>query len=106
VNNSMPQIVPVQGWGAGVSTYHRLLSAGKADFFGHQFSARAERRPSSLASATSTRLSKNVAPPPRSVRAVGVVAFTFVPPVCLLHQVPSATATPGLTVSPTIARAR
>src|SRR5262249_48237106 len=55
---------------------------------------------------TSTRLSKNVAPPPRSVNAVAVVALQFAPPTAFDHQTPNVTTTPGLTVSPTTARAR
>src|SRR5688572_6328861 len=56
--------------------------------------------------ATSTRLSKNVAPPPRSVRAVEVAALQFGPPAYFDHHTPKETTTPGFTVSPTTARAR
>src|SRR5438132_918795 len=59
-----------------------------------------------LAAATSTRLSKKVAPPPRSVSAVLVVALQLTRSgVYLFHQIPCVTTTPALTVSPTTARA-
>src|SRR5215472_6513244 len=55
---------------------------------------------------TSTRLSKKVAPAPRSVRRVLVVVLQLTPSaVYLFHQTPCETTTPGLTVSPTTARA-
>src|SRR5207244_9841195 len=72
--------------------------AGFQGFFG--------TRPGQTAD-TSTRLSKNVAPPPRSVRAVLVVVLQFTPSaVYRVHQIPSDTTTPGFTVSPTTAFAR
>src|SRR5262249_38321705 len=47
---------------------------------------------------TSTRLSKNVAPPPMSVRTVAVVRFTLLRPgLSLLQYRPVATATAGRT---------
>src|SRR5438093_9409083 len=55
---------------------------------------------------TSTKLSKNVAPPPRSVRRVGVVELQLrSPKLCLFHQMLGVTTTPGRTLSPTRARA-
>src|SRR5262249_6165059 len=55
---------------------------------------------------TCTRLSKNVAPLPRSVRRVGVVELQLLPPrLCLFHQMLGETTTPGRTLSPTKARA-
>src|SRR5712691_9341845 len=55
---------------------------------------------------TSTRLSKNVAPPPRSVRRVGVVELQLrSPKLCLFHQMLGVTTTPERTLSPTRARA-
>src|SRR5205823_8676178 len=57
--------------------------------------------------ATSTRLSKNVAPPPRSVRAVLVVVLQFTPSaVYRFHHSPSVTTTPGFTLSASTAFAR
>src|SRR6516162_4989814 len=53
---------------------------------------------------TSTRVSKNVAPPPRSVNRVLVVVLQLTPSrVYLFHQIPWVTTAPALTVSPTTA---
>src|SRR5262245_27605878 len=63
--------------------------------------------PYAPSAATSTRLSKNVAPPPRSVRRVLVVVLQFTRSgVYLFHHTPCVTTTPALTVSPTRAFAR
>ena len=52
-------------------------------------------------------MSKKVAPPPMSVRVVGVVALAFdLSSVYLFHQMLGATTTPGRTVGATVALAR
>src|SRR5262249_656695 len=61
----------------------------------------------SQASATSTRLSKKVAPSPTSVRRVLLVVLQLAPSATyLFHQTPCEQTTPRLTDCPTIARAR
>ena len=56
---------------------------------------------------TSTKLSKTVAPPPKSVNLLLVVVFQFTPSLAyLFHHTPSVTTTPRLTSAPTRARAR
>src|SRR5262249_21130984 len=63
-------------------------------------------RTGQVAASTCTRLSKNVAPPPRSVSRVLVVALTLTASATYFrHHSPSVTTTPGPTVGPTAARA-
>jgi hypothetical protein len=73
---------------------------------GHEGRFQLFRRSSNSAGRTSTRLSKNVAPPPKSVSRVLEVELQLAPSgKNFLHQMPSVTTTPRFTVSPILALA-